>query len=123
AVRSPSSGCRWALAGCIVESKNTLAVNDAVCALTQLLRQTGAIFGDAAKRLVAACLQRGQHLIEQLEVRGRPPHRFGFNGKLVELKSIEYFQNLLLSLLIGEPCMRKSLRLILHLMAILAGPL
>jgi hypothetical protein len=36
------------------ESKNILAVNDAVRALPQLVRQAGAIFGNAAKRLIAA---------------------------------------------------------------------
>jgi hypothetical protein len=41
-------------AGCIFESKNTLAVNDAVRALPQSMRQAGAIFGNAAKYLVAA---------------------------------------------------------------------
>jgi hypothetical protein len=41
------------LAGCIFEWKNTLVVNDAVRALPQLVRQAGAIFGNAAKRLVA----------------------------------------------------------------------
>src|SRR6266513_280484 len=121
AVRLPWSGRRRALAGCIFESKNTLAVNDAVRALPQLVRQAGAIFGNTAKRLVAACLQRGQHPVEQLEVRGRSPDGFRFNGRLVEVESSEYFRNLLLSLLIGEPCLRKSFRLIFHFILILAG--
>jgi hypothetical protein len=34
--------------------KNTFAVNDAVRALPQLLRQAHAIFSNAAKRLIAA---------------------------------------------------------------------
>jgi hypothetical protein len=37
----------------MLESKNILAINDAVRALPQLVRQAGAIFGNAAKRLVA----------------------------------------------------------------------
>src|SRR5215472_18783436 len=41
--------------------------------------------------LVATCLQRGQHPVEQLEVRGRLPDGFRFNGRLVEVESTEYF--------------------------------
>jgi hypothetical protein len=37
----------------MLESKNILAVNDPVRALPQLVRQAGAIFGNAAKRLIA----------------------------------------------------------------------
>jgi hypothetical protein len=82
------------LAARIFESKNTLGVNDAICALTQLVREARAIFGNAAKRLVATCLQRAQHPIEQLEVLGRPPDGFRFNRRLVEIKSSKYFRNL-----------------------------
>jgi hypothetical protein len=46
----------------------------------------------------AACDAGGrvsqQHPVEQLEVRGRLPDGFRFNGGLVELESSEYFRKL-----------------------------
>src|SRR6516162_3586726 len=123
AVRSPWSGRRWAIAGWIFESKNTLAGDDPIRALPQLVRQAGTIFGNATKSFVSTCLQRGQHPVEQLQVGRRSPDGFRFNCRLVEIKSTERFRNLLLSLLIREPCMRKSFRLVFHLVVILAGPL
>src|SRR5262245_1289525 len=66
-VRPPSSA-RWLH----LRVEEHPCLNDAVRTLPQLVRQASAIFRNAAKRLVATCLQRGQHPVEQLEVRGRP---------------------------------------------------
>src|SRR6516225_1557562 len=60
-------------------------------------------------------------ILSQLEVRGRFPDGFRFDGGLIEIELTKYFRNLLLSPFIGEPCIHQFLRLISHVTFKLSG--
>src|SRR6516162_7808068 len=66
-----SFACHWSgrrfLAWCMYVLRNILSLDHPIRELAQLSPPAIAIFADAAKRLVAARLQRGQHAVEQFE--------------------------------------------------------
>src|SRR6516225_9878780 len=66
-----SFACHWSgrrfLAGRMYELRNILSFDHPIREPAQLSPPAIAIIADAAKRLVAARLQRGQHPVEQFE--------------------------------------------------------